>query len=523
MQDLIAPTASAIDNDRMVPEENSEIREAWRVGLRRLALAWLAIMLLYPRDVFDMVSIWWNVSTYNHILVIPPVIAWLVAQRRDQLAQLRPQPWLWGLAPLAGASLFWILGDAADANIVRQFALVAMLQSSVLAVLGHRIARAMLFPLAYGLFLVPFGEELVPHLQLLTADMAMALLDVSGVPAHLQGVFITTPTGYFEVAEACSGVKFLIAMTAFGVLVANVCFLSWRRRIAFVALSIVVPILANGVRAWGTIYIASVRGNDFAAGFDHVFYGWFFFAAVLALTLGLGWRFFDRAPGAAMLGSHLMVCLATPDTTSQPYRWALPFGLSLCLCVPALWELAGNTPPAPIAESIVAPDIPGWKTITNTDRHPWRPRADGANARRRIAYGRGDDRVDLFVALYDGQGEGREITGFGQGAIDPDGDWAWTEPGRAIENGKAERLTAPGPVVREALTFYAIGDMVTGDAVMVKLETLKAQLLHRPQRAAIIIVSAEARKGVPARAAIDRFLGAAPPVAKLADQLLKPR
>jgi len=43
-------------------------------------------------------------------------------------------------------------------------------------------------------------------------------------------VFIDTPAGLFEVAEACSGVKFLIAMTAFGVLASNVCFVGWKRR-----------------------------------------------------------------------------------------------------------------------------------------------------------------------------------------------------------------------------------------------------------------------------------------------------
>jgi exosortase len=69
-------------------------------------------------------------------------------------------------------------------------------------------------------------------------------------------VFITAPGGYFEVAEACSGVKFLIAMVAYGTLVANVCFRSWPRRAAFMAMALVVPILANGVRAWGTVFIA---------------------------------------------------------------------------------------------------------------------------------------------------------------------------------------------------------------------------------------------------------------------------
>ena len=105
-----------------------------------------------------------------------------------------------------------------------------MLQGAVVACLGRDVARGLLFPLAYALFLIPLGAELVPAMQTLTAQMVTGLLALTGVPAHLEGVFITTPVGYFEVAEACAGVRFLVAMAAFGALVANVCFKAWPRR-----------------------------------------------------------------------------------------------------------------------------------------------------------------------------------------------------------------------------------------------------------------------------------------------------
>ncbi|WP_204309205.1 archaeosortase/exosortase family protein, partial [Klebsiella michiganensis] len=79
-------------------------------------------------------------------------------------------------------------------------------------------------------------------LQDITIAMVMPMLHLFGVPASVDGVLITTSNGYFEVAEACSGAKFVIAMIAFGVLVANVCYISWRRRAAFMVAAIVVPI-----------------------------------------------------------------------------------------------------------------------------------------------------------------------------------------------------------------------------------------------------------------------------------------
>ena len=252
-----------------------------------------------------MAAIWWNSSTFNHCLFIPPIIGWLVWQRWPELRAA-------GAAPPGGrgccssrrARAAGCSAMPAASRFARHLGLVLMLQGAVVACLGQAVARGLLFPLGYALFLVPVGEELVPPLQTLTAKMCMALLALAGVPAQIEGVFITTPNGYFEVAEACSGVKFLVAMVALGALVANVCFRAWPRRLAFMAAALVVPILANGVRAFGTIYVAHRTGSvDLAAGFDHVVYGWIFFAVVIALMMALGWRFFDRGVERSLVRS----------------------------------------------------------------------------------------------------------------------------------------------------------------------------------------------------------------------------
>jgi exosortase A len=268
---------------------------AWRTPLLQLALAWGALALLTRDDWAEMARQWWNSSTCNHILLIPPILVWLVRLRWPELARLRPQAWWPGLAWLATGLLVWGMGTAGNINLIAQLGTVMTVQSAVALLLGPRIVVALTFPLAYMVFLVPFGDEIVPPLQTLTAHMAVALTQASGVPASISGVFNDTPVGRFEVAEACSGVKFLVAMIALGTLAAHLCFRSWKRRAAFMAACAIVPVLANGVRAWGTIYIAQSRGVEFAAGFDHIVYGWFFFALVMTGLLGVSWRYFDRA------------------------------------------------------------------------------------------------------------------------------------------------------------------------------------------------------------------------------------
>jgi exosortase A len=277
------------------------IPQAWRGPLLRLALAWAWLIALTSGDWAEMIRQWWNASTYNHILRIPPILAWLTRMRWAELARLAPHAWWPAFAWLAAGLAAWLAGSGAEINLVSQLGAVLMLQAAVALLLGPRASAGLLFPLGYMLFLVPFGDEMVPALQAITAKLAIALTHLSGVPARIDGVFIDTPAGLFEVAEACSGVKFLVAMVALGTLVAHLCFACWKRRAAFMAAAVVVPVLANGVRAWGTIYIAQSQGVEFAAGFDHIVYGWVFFAVVMAVVLGISWRFFDRSPEAPLV------------------------------------------------------------------------------------------------------------------------------------------------------------------------------------------------------------------------------
>ncbi len=485
-------------------------RTPWRTHLAALALACAVILALFARDALAMVSIWWSSSTFNHCLLVGPIIAWLVAQRRAELARLTPAAWWPGLVLAGAGALGWLLGEAGGIAFARHLGLVLMLQGAVVACLGKAVARGLAFPLFYALFLVPVGEELVPAMQTLTAEMTAALLALTGVPAHLEGIFITTPTGYFKVAEACAGVKFLIAMAAFGALVANVCFRSWPRRIAFMAVAIVVPILANGVRAWGTIYVAHRSGsNEFAESFDHVVYGGIFFAIVIAIILGAGWRFFDRGVNDPWFDAKALQPGAPRGARLAHLGAVLLFIAALPLAWSSLVAAAGVRPaPAGIA----MPDLPGWQRVPVGEGRAWRPHFAGADLVRLAHFRDGQGRaVDLAIIVFASQSEGRELVGFGQGAVAPDGGWAWTANAAAPPNGRAERIASHG-VEREVVSFYRVGDIVTGSGVGVKLETLKTRLFGGPQRAVAVLVSSRSRP------AIDEFVRALGPIDRLADR-----
>jgi exosortase A len=488
------------------------VSDVWRRHLIALTGAILTILLLFARDAGAMAWQWWNSSTYGHCLFILPLVAWLVLQRRHEVAQVEPRAWMPGLAVLGIAAFGWLIGEAAGVSVVRHAAMVAMIQATILTILGPAAFRALLFPVFYLIFLIPVGDEIVPAMQTLTAKMTMALLNLADVPAHIDGVFITTPTGWFEVAEACAGVKFLVAMIAYGALVANVCFRSWRRRAAFMVLCVAAPIFANGIRAFGTIFAAHLTSVEAATGFDHIVYGWFFFGFVMLVVMGIAWRFFDRK-----IGDKWLENIPVAGGRVRPAYAAAVAVIGMVL-LPLLWNgtvIAAGRHPLPYA--VTLPDVSGWTRTSQIEGYPWTPRFDGADhtliGRYRNAQGQ---TVDLAIALYGWQAEGRKIVGHAQGAIDPESKWSWSSQAPAPVGGKAQRMLAPGKIEREALTFYVLGGGATGDAMTVKLRTLQARLLGGDQGAAVVIVSSQG----PNRRAINAFLSAFGPVGDRAKHLL---
>jgi exosortase A len=474
----------------------------WRAPLVYLAAVWLALIAVFHADWLAMARQWWDSSTYNHVLLVPAIVGWLVSLRLKQLAQLTPSAWWPGLVLFAGTVLLWVLGSFAGFSLVTQAAAVGLLITSLLALWGPRVASGLLFPLAYMAFLVPFGDELIPFLQTITAKITVALVELSRVPASIDGVFIDTPAGLFEVAEACSGVKFLIAMIAFGVLVCNVCFVSRWRRAGFMVLCVVLPILANGVRAWGTIYVAQYKGAAYAGGFDHIIYGWVFFAVVILATLAASWRFFDRAIDDPMIDAAAIT--ASPLLGKLQALRIAPLAalaaMAVLLLAAGAWSRAADSLSAPLPARIALPVVPGWQRVDYAPQHSWEPRAGGADHRLLGRYQDASGRhVDVFFALYASQGEGKEAGGFGQGALPEGAGWSWQGPGPAAPGAKSDRLLSKTLVERVAETYYRTGSLLTGSNMQLKLANIADRLVLRERPTMLLILSAERdRSGDPA-------------------------
>lgn len=463
---------------------------AWARALGWLALAWASALLLTMPQWVDMARQWFTVSTYQHILFVPAIIGWLVWNRREVLAGIPPQAWLPGLGMVAGALLVWLVGTLTSLDLIAQAGAVLVLQSAVLAVLGPRAGAVLAFPLAFAAFLVPFGEEIVTPLQMLTADMVIALTHLSGIPAQIDGIFIDTPAGLFEVAEACAGVQFVVAMLTLGVLAAKVGMTRWPHRTALLALCLVVPILANGVRAWAIVAIAQYVGAERAGGIDHIVYGWVFFALVVALVMALAWRWFDRDPEAegrstARWAGHPVVTAI--DRLHLRAGTLAPLMVAL-IALAGLWSGLARSANYEAA-TLVAPEVPGWALVETPMRTNWQPVGAAASERLHVIFRDSRGRsVDLYLAAYDGDAD---PTASAEGAVPQDTPWRRVRAVPAPAGMMGEELVWNATEHRMAWTAYVAGGQASANPLSFRLSGLGDRLTLRAEPRWLVILSTD--------------------------------
>ncbi|HMC14531.1 MAG TPA: exosortase A, partial [Albitalea sp.] len=269
-----APAAAAVA-PRSLPR--------WRPTGVALLLLLGSILLLYRDTAIEMVAIWQRSETFAHAFLVPPIVLWLVWRDRALLAAQTPRPTLLPLLPMAVFALAWIAGDLANLNSVTQFSMTALLVLATVGVIGLQVSRSLLFPLLFLFFAVPMGEVFVPQLMEWTANFAVFALRLSGIPVYRDGLSFVIPSGTWSVVEACSGVRYLIASFMVGTLFAHLNYRTMRRRVTFMAIAVLVPIVANWVRAYLIVLLGHLSGNTLAVGVDHLVYGWVFFGIVILL------------------------------------------------------------------------------------------------------------------------------------------------------------------------------------------------------------------------------------------------
>jgi exosortase A len=465
---------------------------AWRVAVGALALLFGAFIASYWHAASSAVSVWYSSTAYNHGFLVLPIVGYLIWERRAALHGVAPVPYPPALLLLVPAGAAWLIANVMGITEGQQFALFATVQGLLLAILGWRIYLVLRFPFLYLFFLIPTGAFLIPYLQDFTARFIVSGLDIFGVPVYSDGVFISIPNGNFEVAEACAGLRFLTATIAFGLLFADFAYRSFARKLAFYALCIVTPVLANGLRAFGIVMIAHLSNGELATGVDHIVYGWVFFSFVTFALIGIGLLFRERA-GALPAAAER----ATGSTSVRALVTTAFFALSLMAAPRIYANFLDDRPIERISGGLALPEVmTPWQRAASGAAMPWHPLLDGADREIAATFRRDGATVDFYIGYLDQQTQRKKLIGHENHVVAPV-PWqvaSWSSATLVID-GKTIPVTlwrtVQGRVVRLVAAWYWVDGQFVARPLLAKFFQAKAELVDRSPGAAAIAVSTE--------------------------------
>ncbi len=255
------------------------------------ALIAIGFAVLYRHVAAKLVYDWWNDGNYSHGFVIIPIAGYLAWERRDRFNALKKQPSIVGLFVIIGSILVLAVGVLGSELFLTRISIVGTAVGVVLFLFGWARLRALAFPLAFLLLMIPlpaiiFNQIAFP-LQLLASRLGEVTMSSFGIPVLREGNVLILANTTLEVAEACSGIRSLITLLTLAIVLGYFTdSRAWVRTL--IALSAIpVAVISNGARVAGTGISAHIWGPAAAEGFFHEFSGWIVFMAAFAMMLGL--------------------------------------------------------------------------------------------------------------------------------------------------------------------------------------------------------------------------------------------
>jgi exosortase len=250
---------------------------AWRV-LVPWGLLGALLVALYAPVLSALAALSQTEAAYSHGLLIPLIAAYLVWHKRRELGEVPRRPctaaWpflLLGVLVLAVGRLTFEIHAAALSFVIVLGALVAMAG-------GPRLLRALLFPLAYLIFMVPLPWALYfgagDPLETATAAISARLVTPLGIPLFREGTLISLPTVTLEVEASCSGVRTALSLLPLAAAFAYLMVRRPRARALLVASALPIAILVNILRVVAIIIQAYLYPSLVTGYALHLYTNW---------------------------------------------------------------------------------------------------------------------------------------------------------------------------------------------------------------------------------------------------------
>jgi len=268
------------------PESPAPRPPLWQLAILGSLLLWLDWS-----TITRLVGQWMHDPNFSHGFFVPLFAGFVVWQRRRRLARLQAHPSWFGLALIALALTLLVLGQLGAENFLARFSILLQLAGVVVLFLGWNFFRALLFPWASLLLMIPIPTLILSQvtfpLQLLVSQVSADALDLLGVPVALEGNILRLAKMPLEVAEACSGIRSLISLITlaviYGYLTETRVWVRWLLAFA----SVPIAIAANSVRIIGTGLLVQYWDAEKAEGYFHASWGLIIFVVSLLMLYAL--------------------------------------------------------------------------------------------------------------------------------------------------------------------------------------------------------------------------------------------
>lgn len=259
---------------------------AWRTAALLALIAWL-----YAPILLHLSFQWRSDPNFSHGFFVPLFSLFVVWQDRRRLAAIPRTPSNWGLPLILISLCTLVLGVLGAELFLSRFSLLLLTTGLVIFFLGWEFFRALLFPLAFLILMIPiptilFNQITFP-LQILASKLAAWFLPLLGVPVLREGNIINLPAMPLEVADACSGIRSLMTLTTLAIMYGYLLETRVLIRVLLAVAAIPIAVIANGFRIVGTGLLVQYWDPDKAQGFFHEFSGWLIFVVSLFMLFFL--------------------------------------------------------------------------------------------------------------------------------------------------------------------------------------------------------------------------------------------
>lgn len=299
--------------------------------------------LAFAGGIENLFKRWGEQQELSHGYFLPVIAGWMIWSRRDALRGSLGKPAVLGVAGVAASALVLILSELTVTSLMifQHLAMILLFSSLALALGGWRTFWLTLLPIAFMLFMVPPPYWVITVLsqqfQLWSSQLGVAMIELLNIPVFLSGNIIDLGDYKLQVAEACSGLRYLFPFLSLGFLAAYLFQAPlWQRAVVFLS-TIPITIVMNSFRIAVTGILVQRFGPEHAEGFIHMFEGWVVFILCLALLFAVI-ALMARISGRKSFGD----LLGLPDIAAQPdgsqwtkERFMLHAGISLAILAAA--------------------------------------------------------------------------------------------------------------------------------------------------------------------------------------------